>query len=236
MMNLPPDDDRGTYTNRAHELVTLTEVWRSKDHDPNHVDGDERVAISTSENWGANIQYVTELNVGDELIIETVRGSSIVGYARDGEWLWRQTDEEVEQAHKEYSAAFHDKNLARFEEHGDQWLKEVAELPDWIKRRINTFTARGGRNFELNGLAYELVVAKLAVAYANMGESIMSEDIFSLKDSDEVEEISKSEGTSGNQHEVALALAKAHLSGIDLAETASALTPLTGDPFYEREE
>ena len=80
-----------------------------------------------------------------------------------------------------------------------------------------------------------MVVAELAVEYARMGEDILDKDTFSIEDSEAIKRISHEQGTSGNQHSMALALAKAHLMepGRMMSNTVSALSPITGDPFYE---
>jgi len=76
--------------------------------------------------------------------------------------------------------------------------------------------------FELEGWGYELVVCELAALYAKSN----------CADDETIDSYAREQGTSGNQHGIAKSLARAHLAGASLAGTVSALSPLTGDPFY----
>lgn len=167
------------------------------------------------------------VEVGDEIDLET-RGISLitgVRLRRSGEWLFRKTDEDLDREHREMVERIHREREDLLDEMRDEWQARTDALPDWVRVRIDRFTE--SPLFERDGWGYELAVAELAVLYAELDKP----DMYAT--SPAIEEYAKREGTSGNQHGCAAALANMHLEGKSLAGTISALTPLTGAPYYE---
>ncbi|QDF17146.1 hypothetical protein JZX82_gp51 [Gordonia phage William] len=159
---------------------------------------------------------------GDQFALETVNWSLITGLMdAAGAWRFRLTDEDLADQAREQSQRFHDRKVVELEKNKAQWWAIEESLPDWIRARINRFRDAAGEKFLLDGWGYELAVAQLAVAYAN-------------GDSAEVDRIADEFGTSGNQHGMAEALANLHAEGRDddIANSVSALAPLTGSADY----
>jgi hypothetical protein len=176
------------------------------------------------------------LKAGDIIELETINYSMTTGLRLAGstEWLWWKSDEDLQRQHEEYVAKSELRKRKFLEDNQEAWAAEEAALPAWVASRIAVFHEKGGEDFKLDGWGYELIIARLAVLYADMGEEIMDKTISTITDSEEIKKISHEEGTSGNQHSMALALAKAHLRDEELAGTVSALSPISGDPFYEK--
>ena len=109
------------------------------------------------------------------------------------------------------------------------WEAREAALPEWLRVRLATFRRRGGEKFELDGWRYELIVAELAALYAAAG----------MEETEEVTAYADAHGVTVNQGEVARMLARARLAddgdGWTAAGTVSALSPITGEPFYVKE-
>lgn len=223
---IPPNDDAGTYSNRRLQAGRV--VKQSKDG-----------SVTGSHGWTAlPPKNVYKLLVkGKAYIVETVQLSLITGWLIDGVWYDRKTDEQLEQERKERLANWERQKQDRLERERSDLERRESELPPWIRSRIETFHERGGEKFARDGWGYETTVAELAVLYADLGTVILDKDVFELSDfeSQAIKDIAEAQGTSGNQHSMALALAKRHLRNPDesLADTVSALTPLTGDLFYE---
>ena len=203
-----------TYTNRQISAYTV------KANDGN--------SISTVEGTGFAIEpeVAAQLPVGTGFYMETTNISRIVGIRTHGQWLKRLSDQDIERDHAAWKEKWEQDKRDSIAVNRVMYAAQEAALPEWIKCRIEHFHKTGGEYFELNGWGYELTIARLAVAYLASG----------FVDDDEVNRISHEEGTSGNQHEVAKMLAHAYKQDDHpwrLAGTASALTPITGDPFYE---
>ncbi len=140
----------------------------------------------------------------------------------DGVWRFRMTDEDLAAESRRQSEDFERREREQLDAHREEWTAREAELPEWIRARLNNFRARAGtERFELEAGGYELAIAQLAVAYAEGNEA-------------EVDRIAEKYGTSGNQHDMAKILAKGHREGLDdsIANSVSALAPLTGSADY----
>ncbi|QNJ57958.1 hypothetical protein SEA_HITTER_61 [Gordonia phage Hitter] len=160
---------------------------------------------------------------GDQFALETVQFSRIAGLMdSDGVWRFRLTDEDLAAESRRQSEDFERRKREQLDAHREEWTAREAELPDWIRARLDNFRTRAGtERFELEGWGYELAIAELAVAYADGNEA-------------EVDRIGEEYGTSGNQHDMAKLLAKTHAEGgdADIANSVSALAPLTGSADY----
>lgn len=219
----------------TYEDRSLQAQWVSK-----REQGTNSFAITGTTGWtaGCSKEVADLLPEGKAYILETRGFSQITGWIIDGVWYDRKSDQDLARAHEEFVASVARRNQESLEAHRKEWSEREAALPDWIRRRVETFHTKGGLEFELSGWGYELIIAELAVEYAALGEVILDKDVFQVgpHESEAIKKISREEGTSGNQHGAALSLAKAHLNDPErsMVNTVSALAPLTGDAFYEK--
>jgi len=224
-LSIPADDDRGTYTNRR-----LQAQW---------VEKKEPGAITGTSGWtaGAPEEVLNLLNEGDPYILETDHRTRITGWIITGVWYDRKTDEDLAEEHRQFVENMNRERREALEKNEAAWQAEEDALPEWARARLRTYHERGGDDFKLDGWSYELMVCQLAVEYAKLGEVIMDKRVSEVSESEEIKRMAREYGTSGNQHGIALALAKAHLEQPErtLADTPSALTPLTGRPFFEKD-
>jgi len=207
-----------------------------------HREGSDWYAITGTSGWtaGCSKEVYDLLPEGKAFILETRGFSHITGWIIDGRWYDRKSDQDLQREHEAFVASFERQNRERLEENRADWQRRQDALPDWIRQRIEGFHATGGEKFQTDGWGYELIIAELAVEYAALGEVILDKDVFEINEheSEAIKKISREEGTSGNQHSMALALAKAHLEdpARSMVGTVSALSPLTGDPTYSGEK
>lgn len=207
----------------------------------------ERGSLEAEGGWGyGGHPSLTVLAPGDLVEVEylgsTGWGGQIVGARRPGgAWLYRKSDQQLEDERAEMLAGFDRQRRESLAANRDAWTAREAALPEWLRDRLATFHERGGEKFELDGWGYELIVCELAALYAAdetwVAAALPIEDGWErmrLDDPEPVSVLSKQEGTSGNQHQVAQALALAHVREPDrsMGGTVSALSPLTGDPDY----
>lgn len=201
------------YTNRHIEYQTVTRM-----------DGE---AITGSSGWTAWApdEVVALLHVGAEYGVETKGGpfGTICGWRIGDRWVARKSDEDLERERQEWL----DENARRKREqlaaHRSEWIGREENLPAWLQARLRTFHERGGEEFELDGWGYELAICELAALYLASGG----------EDDAAINAFAREQGTSGNQHGMAKALAAEHMAGRSLAGTVSALSPISGDAFYE---
>ena len=209
-----------TYTDRTIEVRTVTKI-------DVHEDGSASVTDDSGWSHYAPKEVADRLDVGSVYIMET-KGFNTIGGWFIGEWMERKSDEHFEEQRLKSIEDFARRNREALEANREKWTEQEAALPQWLRDRLVTFHERGGEAFELEGWGYELIVARLAVLY------VESEG----QESPAIDEIARTEGTSGNQHGMARAIAMAHLADQDrsMAQTVSALAPLSGKPFYEKED
>lgn len=225
-LTIPADDDRGSYKDRHLEAQWVKEKRKDEDW----------LSITGSSGWsvGVSQEIYDLLNEGDAYIAEQ-KGNRVTGWIIGGKWYGRKTDEDLEAEHQAWLDDWAKKKLETLEKHREEWAIREGALPDWLRVRLQRFHDEGGENFLLEGWGYEIVIAELAVQYATIGPDILDMD---MSQADEaapgVMVISRTEGTTGNQHGFALALAKEHFREPEksLEGTVSALSPLTGDPYY----
>lgn len=205
------------YTNRRLEHLTVKSIER-------HKDGGATVTSSAGWTCGASPEVAKHLHVGKPYGLETRNFSHIVGWHIDGEWIERKSDADLDREHAEMVARFDRERRERLAANREDWQRRQDALPEWVRSRIEHFHATGGENFAVDGWGYELVVAEIAALYdASGGE-----------DDEAVNDYAERAGTSGNQHDMAKALARAHREepARAMAGTVSALSPITGDAFY----
>jgi hypothetical protein len=212
------------YTDRAQKVVQIEKI--------------ENGIVHWDDGWvfgGVPEDVLPLLAVGDMYIMETRdhprhRGhrnfSMVVGMATntpDPVWLWRKTDEQLDQEHKEMVSGFQRRRQEELDKHREDWTKREAALPEPLRARLQRFRDSGG-DFDRDGWGYELVICELAVLYHYSNQ----------EDTEDIKAYARREGTSGNQHDYAKALsrelAQGHLDVV--ANSVSALSPITGDPDY----
>jgi hypothetical protein len=220
-----------TYENRR-----LQAQWVKKRE---HAEGSDHYAITGTTGWTAGCpkEVFDLLPEGKAYVLETVNTSRITGWIIDGKWYDRKSDQDLKREHEAFVADLDRRHREMLDANREDWQRRQDALPDWIRRRLETFHSRAGEKFARDGWGYELIIAELAVEYAALGDVILDKDVFQVSDheSEAIKTISREQGTSGNQHSMALALAKAHLEDPDrsMVGTVSALSPLTGDAFYD---
>lgn len=207
------------YTNRSTAEYEVKEVT-------------PKGSILTREGTGFGVapEYAKRLPVGTKFELETRSFSLITGIVLDGEWLFRKSDEDLEADHKKFVADLKAERKAKLDEHRADWQAREDALPEWIRARLINFHKTGGEKFETDGWFYELGVAELADlindTMPNLGEA----------DSKQVSKYCREQGVSGNQYGIAKLLVRVHREApADIITVPSALTPITGDPFYDKE-
>ena len=204
-----------TYTGRREEEHTVTDV----------TDG----SISYgSMGHGMFGEVRGKVKVGDTIVVETRNYSQITGMRPvDGDWWFHKSDEDLDREHKEWVDNLNRERREFLAKNRDKWQAREDALPDWLRDRLTTFHRQGGEKFALEGWYYELAVCELAALYDEHGLDEEPAD-------GPVMAYARKYGTSGNQHDFAKALVRAHREGMESAsDTVSALSPITGDAFYE---
>jgi hypothetical protein len=223
-----------TYSDRRLELVKIEKVQGG--------------ALTWDNGFSLGIHAFPEefrelVQVGTSFVMETIGFARVTGMAlvldRDrheptpnpGHWLWRLSDQDLEDQSRQRREEHLRTCQQQWEENHDDWAAREARLPDPLRRRLGRFRINGGHAFEIEGWGYELIVSELAVLYATSN----------LEDSEEISAYAAAEGTSGNQHDFAKALAQGLIESNVFPEVAdaianarSALAPLTGDNDYSK--
>lgn len=237
------DTHTPTYEGRHQERVRIRERSQSTIHTET-LDGEP------GWSWGGHAT-LSDLEAGAVILVETVRFSEVVGVAVDGEaepdpessngWRFRKSDQELAAAHAAYVHALDRKREQQLRDNAADWAEREAQLPEWLRERIGYFHASGGHHFDVDGWGYELTICELAALYdadddwkAAAAKLPDGARLSSLPDPAPVMDYAHREGTSGNQHGMAMSLVMAHQEdpSRSMAGTVSALSPLTGDPDY----
>ena len=204
----------GAFTRRHEEETTVRKV-------------SDGVWVTGENGWGffPLPEHLARFEPGVAYVLETRNLSVVTGCRIDGEWLWRRSDEWLDDDHRVTVAGLNAERAERLRDQREDWEAREAKLPAWIRDRIELFRHRAGERFELDGWAYELTVAELAVLYDESG----------LAESAAVTAYGREHGTSGNQHDIARLLAGARRNDPEwsAAGSVSAMSPITGEPFYE---
>lgn len=151
-------------------------------------------------------------------------GGFLVGTEAEHRWLYRRSDEEILGQQEEFRRHADERRREMLAKYQDDWAAREAVLPDWLRARLAHFHTRGGESFRLNGWGYELAICELVLLYLDAD----------LAESPAISAFATEHGTSGNQHSMALSIARAHRQAPKrtMAGTVSALSPLTGDSDY----
>lgn len=226
---------RNTLEIPAYEGRSLQAQWVQKRE---HIEGSDWYAITGTSGWtvGCSKEVFDLLTDGKPFILETINLSRITGWIIDGKWYDRKSDQDLKREHEAFVADNNRRHQESLDANRAEWQRRQDALPDWVRRRLEGFHSKSGEKFALEGWGYELIIAELAVEYAALGDVIRDKDVFEVGpyESEAIKTISREQGTSGNQHGMALALAKAHLEDPNrsMVGTVSALSPLTGEAFY----
>jgi hypothetical protein len=177
-------------------------------------------------NWPPDVDPVPE--VGDQLVIETVQYSEVVGAQVNGEWRFSRTNEELQAKFEEYLAQSRQRDIDRLEEMRGEYIGREENLPRWAQQRLKRFHDAGGLNFELIGWGYELTTVELAVILLSEQESLSGPFGPQAKAFDD------KHGLSGNMVDFARAMARMLLDGReqDVIGAPAAFSPLTGSADY----
>jgi hypothetical protein len=163
---------------------------------------------------------------GDEITLEVIQGTRVVGARRGDVWLYRKSDHDLRVDAIEFRKHGRRRHEEQLEANRADWKKREAKLPKVLRARLERFRANGGEEFDLAGWGYELVVCELVVLYKKAeGQESKAITVFA-----------EEQGTSNNQHEFARVVANGWLAGHMSAKRwealPSAFTPISGDPFY----
>lgn len=157
--------------------------------------------------------------VGDELSLETIGYSLVVGLRDKDGWLFRQSDQQLDDERTAQQAKWEQNRIDTLAKGRETWQAIEDALPAWLKVRIDRFHNAAGETFELDGWGYELIVCQLA-------------ELYLADDQDAIKALDAKSGCSGNQHTVAKLLVRMHRQGESVEPVPSALTPITGRPDY----
>ena len=207
------DSSEETYTNRRTDTFTVKALHLGK----------ETVAISTTGATGFIIpltEDTRQIRVHGTYLLELKDFNDVGGIlTMDGRYLMRRSDQYFERQREQHRVEAARRRRELLEANRDDWQARETSLPAWIRGRLERFHNAGGDYFAEEGWGYELTICELAVIYERNG----------LVDDDEVARFASLHGTSGNQHQCALALAR---NKDQAASLPAGLSPLSGDPDY----
>lgn len=206
------------YTERWIELITIKAVTRWADeHNIVEVHSDQ------GKTFMLPLAYYERIEQGGVVLVETRHGY-VSGWRVDGEWIKRYTDQELDDQIQTRINEARETAEKHYEENRADWRSREAQLPTFIRERIEFFREVAGHNFELVGLEYELVVAELCLLYMRSGGD----------DTPAVDKYCAKHDVDDNQRQVAkmLALMAKQAPGRSMTQTPSALYFTTGHPFY----
>jgi hypothetical protein len=186
------------------------------------------VTLTWSNGWsfgGCPVEHASALTVGTEAEVETVRFSTVTGIRVAGRWLYRKSDQDLMAEHEAMVDRNNRDRQAQLDRNREVWQARQDALPSWLRTRLEYFHERGGEHFRRDGWGYELVVCELAALYAASPDATETR---------EIDEYALLNGTSGNQHDCAQALAQRFYRTGVAVEFPAALTPITGDPDYSK--
>lgn len=202
--NIPPHITDGTFSDRSHLVRTIRSI------DRNGITTDE-----DSLSMAARPETLETLKAGDQIIIEYLGprpgiGAFIMGVAFEGRWLYETSDEQHAQWQEDMQRRMEESNREAVEKNRGTWAEIHVGLPGWLQTHAKKALDEHGETMDYG---YSLMVLALAGMYASLGDEIVGKDVFSVQDSLAIEEFAREHGTTGNQHSMGLALAKAHLRG-----------------------
>ena len=121
--------------------------------------------------FGLDKKYGVEPKVGQTVTIECVGGSLVRGIVLDGQRVFYKTDEDLDAEHEEMLRKMRIKKEAKLP--GD--LEQYEALPEPWRGRVAAFRERGGHEWDLNYLGYEVFCCQEAAKIAARFDTV--EDI-----------------------------------------------------------
>ena len=183
---------------------------------------DGRVQIVGGFSWPGDI-FPPDTKPGDQFVLQTVQASIPVTVAKV---FFHKTEEDLENDRLEHRRKMYEDHERLLEEKRSEWIRREARLPQPLVDRLNNFREKAGIvTFNREGWGYELVISELAVLYSLSGG----------EDTEAVMDYARREGTSGNQHDYAKALARLLSEAPEkVSETIAGLAPLGVGAYYEK--
>lgn len=202
--NIPPHITDGTFSNRSHQTQTVETIDRS--------------GITLKESrlgMVARPEVLAAVRAGDQITIEYLGprpgiGSVIMGVAFEGRWLYETSDEQHEEFQAEIARRSKVADEKFIEENKGKWAEIHVGLPAWLQPHAKSVLDKCGETMDYG---YSLMALALAAMYAEQGDEILDKNQFTVEDVQKVSDFAREHGTTGNQHGMGLALAKAHLRG-----------------------
>lgn len=176
-----------------------------------------------SQGWNctAKIPDGLEVSKGQIALVGTDGFNNLGFLMINGVVVKNFDDAAYDQEHRQFVADMRRKDLERLENNRDLWAVRETYLSEPLRERMDYFR-KHGEDFELNGWGYELTIAELADYLVASG----------LEETDEIKASEAYSQCSGNQFDMAKALARMVLNGESLAGTVGGLSPITGKAFY----
>lgn len=196
------------------------------DSDGNFAGCSEIESYDGSRGWsfGFAVPEGLTVEVGDVGVVG-IDGFNHIGFIFINRTVVKNfTTEDYEREHQEFLDDWDRRKRETLEANRAVWEARESYLSKPLRERIQHFRENSEDDFDLEGWGYELVIAELADALVASN----------LEETDEIKAMDAYSECSGNQFEIARALARFLLEqpGRSLAGTVGGLAPLTGKTFY----
>lgn len=187
-------------------------------------DSGDYVALTGHHGWTFSKSKAAlgrEIHVGERLQQETIGFSQVTGLRDVNGWLFHYTDQELADQTREMTEQMDRDRVVRLEKNRKQYAAWEADLPAWLKARIQRFRDAAGEKFLLDGWGYELTICRLA-------------DLIDQGREGEANKLASDEGVTGNQWGCAKGLAAGRREhGDEFAVLVPAgIAPITGSADY----
>jgi len=185
---------KGTYTGRYIDTIQVKEIT------------DNRILTTEGSSFPVPKNMLGHMYIGGFYFLELHRGSTVAGVGHGVKkeeivWLFRYDDHALWSKWKKEVDDAKSKHRAEVDENYSDWIERIDKLPETLRIELTKELANEEFVYGFMGLGYCLVIAELAVLYK------ASDGV----DSDEVNAFASKHGTSGNQHHMAIAIAKQKL-------------------------
>lgn len=188
------------------EETAITEVTEGDTH--------WYIRTADSSGFGLDKKYGVEPKVGQTITVECVQGSLIRGVVLDGRRVFYKTDEDLEAEHQEWLR----ERLIEKEAKLPGNIEQYEALPEPWKSRVDAFRKRGGHEWDLDYLGYEVFCCQEAAKIADRFDTV--EDIKTFWDAPYKKQQEMlpdlSDGHSGNSFGAACHLAMTYKTNPEL--------------------